>query len=267
MTSDIFLCFHCGARNHAAERWQRIGGKCEKCGTALFPEKEVQPESESNYRSSTFSSSSLLGSFLFKVLALLVIVGMLHLSFAGWRSNKEKTPSAHERLELFSAPVEQHIEGASPEWLPEQQASLSKEARLSIEKFPPAVVQHTGVMWNKTALLSQAPLKIQTSDEADYYIKLVDVETNHDAMAFYVVGGKDLDVLVPLGSYKIRYAYGKIWRGEQHLFGPGKLTKVGETLKSFDFSASLDGFKGYTVKLTPQIGSNLPIRSIARSKF
>lgn len=262
MTSDIFLCFQCGTRNHVAEGRQHIGEKCEKCGTAFFP-----PESESNYRSSTFSSSSLVGSFLFKLLMLLVIVSMLHLPFAGLRSNKERARLTLEQLELFSAPVEQYIEDASPKWSPGQQATLPKEATLSIEKLPPAVEQHTGVIWNKTALLSRAPFKIQTSNGADYYIKLVDVETNHDAMAFYVAGGKDLEVLVPLGSYKIRYAYGKIWRGEQHLFGPGELTKVRETLKSFDFNASLDGFKGYTVQLTPQTGSNLPIRSIARSKF
>lgn len=268
MTSDIFLCFHCGTRNHVAEGWQRIGGKCEKCGTAFSPlAKEVPPESESIYRSSTFSSSSLVASFLFKLFALLVIVSILHLPFAGWRGNKERAPLTVEQLELFSTPVERYIDGAPPNWSPEQQVSLPKEATLSTETLPPAVVQRTGVIWNRTALLSMAPFKIETSNGVDYYIKLVDVETNRDAMAFYVAGGKDLEVLVPLGSYKIRYAYGKIWRGEQHLFGPGKLTKVRETLKSFDFNASLEGFKGYTVKLTPQIGSNLPIRSIARSKF
>ena len=86
-------------------------------------------------------------------------------------------------------------------------------------------------------------------------------------MAIYVVGGQDLEVLVPVGSYKMRYAYGKIWRGEQHLFGPGSLTRVEEALKNSDFLASVDGINGYTVKLILQIGGNLPTRHIARNDF
>ena len=116
----------------------------------------------------------------------------------------------------------------------------------------------SGVMWNKTGRALRAPFDIKTSAGSDYYIKLVDAETNDDAMAIYVVGGQDLEVLVPPGSYKMRYAYGKIWRGEQHLFGPGELTRAEEALKSLDFLASWSGFNGYTVELIPQIDGNFP---------
>ena len=70
------------------------------------------------------------------------------------------------------------------------------------KKLPPPVKQRPGVIWNKTLLLPQAPLEIRTGYGTDYYIKLVDGETNRDAMAIYVVGGQDLEVLVPLVSIR-----------------------------------------------------------------
>ena len=72
---------------------------------------------------------------------------------------------------------------------------------------------------------------------------------------------------MPLGSCRMRYAYGKTWRGEQHLFGPGDLTRIEEALESFDFSAALRGLQGYTVKLIPQIGGNMPTKDIPRDKL
>ena len=122
-------------------------------------------------------------------------------------------------------------------------------------------------MWNKMGRSLLAPFGIETSAGSDYYIKLVDAKTNRDAVAIYVVGGQDLEGFVPVGSYKMRYAYGKIWRGEQHLFGSGSLTRAKEALKRFDFLASINGINGYTVELIPQIGGNLPTRDIARDEL
>ena len=263
------LCFHCGARNHAPEGWGRLRGKCKKCGTALLSSvEEVSSENESSHRSSTFSSSSWVGSFLFKLLVVLIVAGLLHLSFVGWRNNKEIALSTFEQLRAFSSTAGQYIENVLPEWLLKQKERYFPEATpIPIKKSPPPVVQRPGVMWNKTGRSLRAPFDIQTSAGSDYYIKLVDAKTNRDAVAIYVTGGKDLEVLVPPGSYKMKYAYGKIWRGEQHLFGPRGLTRVEEALKRFDFLASWSGFNGYTVELIPQIGGNLPTKSITRDKF
>ena len=188
-----------------------------------------------------------------------------------------------ERLGVFSSTVGQYIESALPKRPPEGEESLTqelpppKEAPFSeappqkdpppTKKLPPKVKQRPGVIWNKTLLLPQAPFEIETDYGTDYYIKLVDAETNDDAMAIYVVGGQDLEVLVPLGYYKMRYAYGETWRGEQHLFGPGDLTTVEEALENFDFNRSFKGFSGYTVRLIPHITGNLPTRHIARDDF
>lgn len=263
MAPDV-VCFHCGTRNHVSEGWGRLSGKCNECGTALLSSvKESSTESGSNHHNTVFLSSAR--SLLFKLLVVLLVVGISYLSFVGW-SNKEIVLSMFKQLRWLPSDVEQYTESALPKRPPEQKETLPKEAP-PIEKLPPAVAQRPGVIWNKTLLLPQAPFKIQTSAGSDYYIKLVDAETNLDAMAIYVVGGQDLEVLVPLGYYKMRYAYGETWRGEQHLFGPGNLTSVEEALDNFEFSAALRGLQGYTVRLIPKTGGNMPTRHISRDGF
>ena len=269
MTSRVFLCFHCGARNRVPERWkQRAREKCEKCGAALFPSEEKllrkRGRSRRHWPFSFPRSVSLAFSSLFVFLAAMAV---LHLSFVGLRDDEGNVRPIPAQLEAFSSTIERYIQNTLPQWLSQQGKFFPEKAPIPIKKLPPPVFQHPGAMWNKTGRSLLAPFGIQTSAGSDYYIKLVDAETNREAMAIYVVGGKYLEVSVPLGSYKMRYAYGKTWRGEQHLFGPGDLTRMEEALKNLSFRTSGYRIKGHTVELIPQIEGNFPTRNIARNKF
>ena len=207
-------------------------------------------------------------SFLFKLFVLLIVVGMAQASFVGWENSKERVITTFEGLGAFSSSAGRYIESVLPEWLLEQKERYFPETPpIPIKKSPPPVVQRPGIMWNRTGRAGRAHFGIKTSVGSDYYIKLVEVKTNRDAVAIYVVGGKDLEVLVPPGSYKMKYAYGKIWRGEQHLFGQGRLTRVEEAVKRLDFLGSWSGFNGHIVELIPQIGGNFPTRDIRRDSF
>ena len=70
-----FLCFCCGARNYMPKGWGRIRAKCMNCSTPL-----IAIEKEASLGSS--------GSFLFKLLVLLFVVGVSYLSFVGWRNGE-----------------------------------------------------------------------------------------------------------------------------------------------------------------------------------
>ena len=131
------------------------------------------------------------------------------------------------------------------------------------QELPPPVAQATGIMWNATGRRPQAPLRIETSAGANYYVKLVDAQSGAAAIAFFVEGGRPLEVAVPLGSYRFRYASGETWRGEESLFGPGDLTGFFEAGDRFDFAPG----SGYTVQLILQTGGNLSTRSISQSQF
>lgn len=110
-----------------------------------------------------------------------------------------------------------------------------------------------------------APFKIITPRGSNYYAKLVDSNTARNVISMYAVGGRTSEVVVPLGSYRLKYAYGNAWCGESLLFG--EQTKYGEAQSTFEFSVQGSRISGYTVKLIPQVHGNLKTKSISASDF
>lgn len=133
--------------------------------------------------------------------------------------------------------------------------------------LPPAIAQQAGLMRNYSGRQPVAPLRIETSPGADYYVKLVDVVTGRDVVTIYAQGGRPVEVNVPLGRYEMRYASGEVWRGEAHLFGPDNMTSYAKAESIFEFTQDLSGYSGYTVELIRQVGGNLDTRSIDSGAF
>ncbi len=131
------------------------------------------------------------------------------------------------------------------------------------ESLPPPVFQAPGIIWNRTGLNGSAPFQIRTSPGADYFVKLVDYQTGADAVGIFVKGGQTLEVEIPPGTYRMRYASGQTWRGTSHLFGPGQHTSYSQSSSRFEFTR----YDGYTVELIRQTGGNMPTSSISPSQF
>jgi len=110
-----------------------------------------------------------------------------------------------------------------------------------------------------------APFRIVTSRGSNYYAKLIDSSSNRDVMSMYIVGGRPLEVDVPLGSYRLKYANGNVWCGESLLFG--EKTAYREAQSTFEFSVQGNRISGYTVELIRQSHGNLRTKSIGASEF
>ncbi|MEW2913783.1 hypothetical protein [Leisingera sp. JC11] len=105
----------------------------------------------------------------------------------------------------------------------------------------------TGLMWNRTGLPAVFPLQVKTPEGADYYLVLSG--RGGDALAAYIRGGAFFKVLVPPGRYALRFASGRVWQGEERLFGPD--TVVFELPEALDFAVRDAGIKaGHLVSLT-----------------
>lgn len=76
-----------------------------------------------------------------------------------------------------------------------------------------------GLMWNKTGLPAVFPLQVKTAPGRDYYLTLTDTTTGAPSLAAYIEGGKFFKVLVPPGTFAVRFAAGNDWQGEEALFG------------------------------------------------
>lgn len=252
MVDDVFLCFGCGKRNRVSPGSNRASAKCGNCGEPLFPSEN--PSTQTSPRKATSSPQpsppppsppvkpkSGVGSKIFW-LSLIGIIGWLVYNGGNGGSgshNKRPEPVATASAPQITAP----------------------------QNLPPPVVQVSGIMWNVTGRPLEAPLRIETSQGADYYVKLIDATTGAAAIAIFVKGGWPLDVKIPLGSYHFRYASGETWRGESFLFGPDDLTSYNEAGDLFDFVAQDGYINGYTVELIRQVGGNLSTKSISPSQF
>lgn len=93
---------------------------------------------------------------------------------------------------------------------------------------------------------TEAPLTIVTrANGYNYFVKVVEWSRKYTALTIFIRSGEMAKVDVPLGSYKIKYAAGKVWYGEPFLFGPE--TSYSEADKKFDFEVHGNQVSGYTL--------------------
>jgi hypothetical protein len=99
----------------------------------------------------------------------------------------------------------------------------------------------TGLLWLRSPLPSVFPLQVKTATDRDYHLTLIDSETGQETLSAYIRGGEFFRVLVPPGSYMLRFAVGVEWHDEDALFGS-------ET-QIFELSAPLRfGTRGVAIK-------------------
>ena len=110
-----------------------------------------------------------------------------------------------------------------------------------------------------------APLKIITSGNTHFFVKLKDSITKVTALTVFVRAGYTASIKVPLGTYEITYASGKTWYGTHHLFGPD--TTYTKADKLFHFVQNGRRISGFTMTLYKIANGNLHTRSIDPSLF
>ena len=227
--SEIFVCFNCGAKNRVPAS-RLPSAKCGKCKKPLL-ETQTTPTPKSRTQSAQAHSNATDGTARGRAIPWKLIFFVAALLGVGYLISSEQTSGPNR---------------------PDIQASL-----------PPIVYQSPGILWNNTGRIGTAPFRVITSPGADYYIKLVDYNSGADLLGIFANGGRTLEVTVPPGSYRLRYAYGDGWRGQATLFGPGRNTTFQQSSTRFDFSTN----NGYTVELIRQSGGNMPTTSIGANQF
>ncbi len=165
------------------------------------------------------------------------------------------SPPVERRLPkpISAAPAERRVSDVDK--VPELGATQASFAAL------PQALPRNGSVSRYSRREAVAPLTIQTrGSEHHYFIKLVDYLTDEPIVTVFVRGGSSVDIDVPLGAMKLRYAVGTTWYGDQLLFGPD--TEYAEADARFDFSESFGRVSGYAVELFLQPNGNLREREI-----
>jgi hypothetical protein len=108
-----------------------------------------------------------------------------------------------------------------------------------------------GLMWNRTGLPSVFPLQVKTNAGESYVLLLSDPETGADVLGAFIVGGRFFKVLVPPGTYRVRFASGVRWQGDDTMFGRRGETKIIEMPESLTFEVrGLRTKAGHLIDLT-----------------
>lgn len=118
---------------------------------------------------------------------------------------------------------------------------------------PPAVAvaedrPRAGLMWNRSGLPATFPLVVKTPAGDDYVLFVADAQDGRAVMAGYIRGGEFFRLLLPPGEWRLRFAHGRDWQGEDDLFGAG--TAWIEPPQPLDFRLlGLDRRRAYVVTL------------------
>ncbi len=109
-----------------------------------------------------------------------------------------------------------------------------------------------GLMWNRSGLPATLPLVVKTMPGRDYVVFLAPPEGGDPVMAGYIHGGAFFRLLVPPGTWDVRFAHGEDWQGEDALFGPQTAwTRVEDPMT---FGASVARKHGYIIRLIERDG-------------
>lgn len=111
-----------------------------------------------------------------------------------------------------------------------------------------------------------APLRISTAGGSpNHFVKVVEWDTGAPILTVFIRSGQTVQVQVPLGSYRLKYAAGSEWYGERHLFGPD--TSYARAESRFDFTVERNQVSGFRVELIKQVGGNLKTANIRPEDF
>ncbi len=249
--------------NHTAR-----GRAVEMIGSSIFRFSNQQyalrfAEANQSHVSEVKGGKSCLGTSVLCGNALFWIIPLVFLCTFLATPQREFFASSAESEEVVA---EEETVADSLNWEDEGEiATIPPEVVEEVFTPPPVNTPRNGVFKVYTRKERIAPLKFFSTTGTDYFIKLVDYGTESDIMTIYVRSNSTVEVDVPLGSYRVKYACGEQWYGEEYLFGNDTSYFVADEV--FRFSYSGNYVSGYTVTLYSVPGGNLETSQIDEDEF
>ncbi len=148
-------------------------------------------------------------------------------------------------------------------------SSSSQSSDLATTKTfnePPQPLPYNGTVQRYHTGERLSPLEIRTRGQnRHYFVKVTDYYSDQPIATIFVRSGSSTEILVPLGTFRLKYATGQTWYGENYLFGSE--TRYSEADKAFYFTFDGYQYSGYTVELFLQTDGNLTTHQITPDQF
>jgi len=263
---NILICKHCGTKNRVPNYSSKLRPVCGKCKTAL---------SEPFHAVAKRLALRLKPVWLVPGLIVAAVGLIIYESRPPTRDvslvknqqpksfQKEAEPVIWQKV----APKGSKIVVLQKKEGREEDKELQKEyPQRPRFDHPPQILPLSGIKTTYFTEEAIAPLTIVTRrGTGHYFVKIVDWYNDRIMMTLFIRSGEPVGADLPIGSYKIKYATGDIWYGENHLFGPDTAYSMAE--KRFDFLSMGDHVSGYNVELFLQPNGNLRTKRISQKDF
>lgn len=106
-------------------------------------------------------------------------------------------------------------------------------------------------------------INVRTKSNSDYtLVRIYRAGAEHHIAEQFIYPGTRCELALPFGRYTMRTASGDTWYGDEHIFGPH--TRYSEANAVFELT---EPGAYYEVELIPQVGGNMPTRSISAAQF
>ena len=125
---------------------------------------------------------------------------------------------------------------------------------------PPQELPQNGFIARYNNQPAVAPLTITVAPGSHYLVKIEDAGSGVPILTVFIHSGQTIQTKVPIGSYRMKYAMGTTWYGEQHLFGPS--TNYHKADRILGFAQTSTGYSGHTIQVIRQVSGNLPTTQI-----
>ena len=268
--SVVISCPNCGQKNRIDPKSGEGQTICAACWTRLnAPQKPIQPPPppEGSYTPPRPQKDATKnGTSGFRWVWWSLITGGIIVGFY-FQAPQDTNNSATVKSHSAAKPTLNYPKVAAPS------DDVIKTPLKPIPSYPEVTMPPNGAIKTYTNSEQVAPLKIQTSHESNYFVKIVSVYSQQPVMTIFIRGGNTISTKVPLGTYEIRYASGKKWYGYEHFFGPGtNYSKADEiftfeTKKTSTWEGTTYQTTGYAITLYQVPHGNLKTIKIDPSRF
>lgn len=180
------------------------------------------------------------------------LIGAFFAVLGGWVFYEQQESARVEQARLEAAGIAR----ANAAAIAQRQA-----AELAAQRQP---LPMTGP-YNSLDLTNAPPLKISAPSGANWFVKLDDWNTGLTRYMLFVRGGEAAEVGVPAGTYRIKFASGSTWYGDEIRFGPDTTYSVIDKPTTFSIAGSQ--LLGHEISLTLRRDGNLRRQSISAGQF
>lgn len=158
-------------------------------------------------------------------------------------------------------PVTASVQNTSYTAMPTTIPTILPTATPYLEPYPIPMHGTTRYAYGQGRAISEISFLTNASIGKYCFIKAVNVSSSKIMQTAFIHTGKEFTMRLPIGTYRVYFASGENWYGEEYLFG------TSGTYSECDTVFTLTEYEGYTVTLYGVSNGNMSTENVSYEEF